>query len=220
MKRLLFTSFFILLFNFVITAQVSDFNLGLKSASLNDFQAALEHFQKANNNNLSNKQLAQIHYNIGVCLYRLKQSDKAVKHFEQAVFLHRNYEKAFYALGMALSDLNDFERAEIAFQNSIKIANGRNGETWFDLAFVYIAQKKYDEAFLSFQKAIEFGSQATAASHNNLGVIYAFKGNFEAAEKELEKAKKLNYLEATNNLQILRKAIRLNDKVSLFIERL
>lgn len=211
MKKLIFVSLFVFVLHFGAFAQSSDFDLGLKLAQTGDFQSALPHFQKSIDKNLSENKLAQIHYNIGVCFYRLKQTNEAVTEFSKAVRLNQNYEKAFYALGMALSDLKNFTEAEIAFRNTIKLAGGGNGEAWFDLAFVFVAQKKYDEAFASFQKAINFESKAIGDSHNNLGVIYAMKGNLKSAEKELKAAEKLKSEEAVNNLQILRSAIITND---------
>lgn len=210
MKKL-FLIKFILLFNFGVIAQVSEFDLGIKAANSNEFENARAHFQKSLNYNLSNKQLALVHYNIGVCFYRLNQPDDALKHFEQAVYLQKNHAKAFYALGMSHADLQNWQEAEKSFQKAIKVSKNKNGEIWFDLAFVYINQKKYDEAFSCFQKAIIFGSQANGASHNNLGVIYAIKGDLLMANIEIEKAKKLGFAEAEENLTILRKLLSSNN---------
>ncbi|MEK7723935.1 MAG: tetratricopeptide repeat protein, partial [Acidobacteriota bacterium] len=171
---------------------------------------ALPHFQNLLDKKLSAKKLAQVHYNIGVCFYRLNQTNSAITEFKQAISLNPNYEKAFYALGMAFSDLKDFNDAENAFRAALKLSN--NGETWFDLGLVLSEQKKYDEAFVSFQNAIKFGSVAASASHNNLGVISAWKGDFKLAEKEIELSKNLGFTEAENNLKILRKAMISNDK--------
>lgn len=210
MKRLLFVSLFVLILQFAAFAQSSEFNLGMNFAKLGDFQTALPHFQNSFTKNLSNKKLARIHYNIGVCFYQLKQTDKAVMEFERAINLNPNYEKAFYALGMAFSDLKNFADAEKAFRQTLKLSN--NGETWFDLAIVLFELKKYDESAESFRSAIKFGSQSIGASHNNLGVVYALNGNFRRAENELEIAQKLNFEEAPSNLQILRKAMIKYDK--------
>lgn len=211
MKKL-FLIKFILLFNFCVISQISEFDLGIKAANSNEFENARTHFQKSLNYDLSNKQLAQVHYNIGVCFYRLKQTNEAVKHFEHAIFLQKKHAKAFYALGMAYSDLGNWQEAEKSFQKAIKMSKNENGEIWFDLAFVYINQKKYDDAFSCFQKAIIFGSQANGASHNNLGVIYAIKGDLLKANIEIEKAKKLGFAEAEENLEILQTIINSKEK--------
>lgn len=205
MKKLFLVSIFVLLLQFGASAQNNEFEKGLNLARNGDFQNALPYFQNSLNKKLSAKKLAQIHYNIGVCLYRLNQPDSAIIEFKQAISLNPNYEKAFYALGMAFSDLRQFEDAESSFQAALKLSN--NGETWFDLGLVLSEQKKYDEAFASFQNAIKFGSVAASASHNNLGVIFAWKGDFVNAEKEIEISKILGFSEAENNLEIIRKSM-------------
>lgn len=207
MKKILCVSLFVLILQFAAFAQ---FDLGMKSAKAGDFQTALQHFQNSRNENLSAKKQAQIHYNIGVCFYQLKQPDKAVTEFEKAVRLYPNYEKAFYALAMANTDLKNFVEAETAFRQSLKLSN--NAETWFDLAAVLFELKKYDESAEGFQNAIRFGSGGSGASHNNLGVIYALKGDFLKAESELKIAEKLKFEDAEINLEIVRKAMTLNDK--------
>jgi tetratricopeptide (TPR) repeat protein len=212
MKRLIFAGLFVLILQFGIFAQNKDFDLGLKAAGGGDFQTALQHFKKAQDQNPSGKKLAQIHYNIGVCFYQLKYLANASSEFEQAVGLDPNYEKAFYALGMTEAELQNWYRAETVFQQTLKLSDGRNGEVWFDLAFVYVGQRKYDEAFASFQNAIKFGSKSAAAGHNNLGVIYAIKGNLQRAGDEIEMAKDLGYQGAENNLAVLRRFIETNDK--------
>jgi tetratricopeptide (TPR) repeat protein len=210
MRKLIFVSLFVLILQFGAVAQ--SFESGIKLARVGDFENALPHFQTSIDKNLSRQKLAQIHYNIGVCFYQLKQLDKAVTEFEQAVKLNPNYEKAFYALGMAEADLQHWSGAEKAFRQVLKLSKGRHGEAWFDLAFVYVGQKKYDEAFASFQKAINFGSKSVGASHNNLGVIYAIKGDLQMANKEIETAQSLGFSEAENNLAVLRKFMNLPDR--------
>lgn len=192
--------------------QNTEFDAGMKAAQAADFQQAVVHFQKALDKNPPVPRQAQIHYNAGVCFYQLKQPDKAVAELERAVLLKPDYEKAFYALGMAYTDLETWNLAEMAFQKAIKLAGNRSGEAWFDLAFVYVYQKDYDRALESFQKAVKHKSVAAAASHNNIGVIYAIKGSLQIAFKEIELAKKLGYEEAEDNLKYLREVVAKNDK--------
>jgi Flp pilus assembly protein TadD len=212
MKSLIFVSLFVLFLQFGAFAQNKEFESGMKAARVKDFQTALEHFQNSKDPNLSDQKLAQVHYNIGVCYYQLKYVANASAEFEAAVKLNPNYEKAFYALGMAQVDLQNWNRAEAVFQQLLKLSNGRNGEAWFDLAFVYVEQKKYDEAFTSFEKASSFGSRSAGAIHNNLGVLYALKGNLERASAEIETAKELGYGEAGKNLAFLRKIMLERDQ--------
>lgn len=210
MKKLFFVSIFVLLLQIGAFAQKSEFEKGLSFARKGDFQTALPHFQNSFDKKLSAKQFAQIHYNIGVCFYRLNQVKSAITEFKQAISFNPNYERAFYSLGMANKDFKNFNESEMAFRLALKLSN--NGETWFDLGLVLFELKKYDEAFSAFQNAEKFGSVAAAESHNNLGVIYALKGDWYLAEKEIKLSKNLGFVEAENNLKILQNAMISNDR--------
>lgn len=177
------------------------FDEATKRANAKDFENALVIYQNLAgiSQNESKEFRAKIHFNIGVCLYQLKDQTKAIAEYERAVKLNPHYEKAFYALGMAHFELKNFNDAEKAFVNSLEL-NRKNGETWFDLAFVYLKQKDFDAAEMSFQNAVKFNSVATADANNNLGVISALRHDFESAEKQFKLAVGKS-AEAENNLQ-------------------
>jgi Flp pilus assembly protein TadD len=196
MKRIIFSIFVILsALTFNISAQTTAqtaFEKGMNSANVGEFENALAEFQTslsfAENAAAKSDFRAKIHFNIGVCFYKLKQNVQAVREFEQAVKLKKgDYEKAFYALGMAQAELENWNEAEKAFLSAIR-ANERNGETWFDLAFVYLAQENYESAQAAFQKSIELESVDAPISYNNLGVISALNGDVNAAVRQFEKA--------------------------------
>lgn len=175
-----------------VTQQI--FDKGIKAAAAGQFETALVNFKAslgfAAGDSVKDDFLAKIHFNIGVCLYRLERNPEAVAELEEAVKLSRgDYEKAFYALGMAQTDLKNWRAAERAFLEAIRL-NNRNGETWLDLAFVYLAEKNYESARDAFQKAIEFKSVDSSVGRNNLGVILAMNGDFPGAAREFERAVK------------------------------
>jgi len=213
MKRILTNIFVILLATVTSVSAQSlatrqSFEKGISLANAEKFEAALGDFRKsltlAESEDATGDFRAKIHFNIGVCLYRLKQNEKAVGEFEEAVKLAKNdYEKAFYALGMAQAELKNWREAEAAFRAAIRL-NKRNGEAWFDLAFVYLAQNDYDSARNAFQKSVELKSIAAPIGHNNLGVILALGGDLSSAMKEFEIALKQaggKFAVAERNLQ-------------------
>jgi tetratricopeptide (TPR) repeat protein len=212
MKRI-FLSIFVILTTLGLTASAQTatqtaFEKGMDFAQSGKYQTALSEFQTslafAGGDETGNEFLAKIHFNIGVCLYQLKQNPKAVAEFEQAIKLNGgDYEKAFYALGMAEAELKNWPAAEKAFRGAIGL-NRKSGEAWFDLAFVYLAQNDYAAARNAFQKSIELKSVAAPIGHNNLGVILALGGDVPAAVKEFETALKKsngNFAVAERNLQ-------------------
>lgn len=187
------------------------FNDGTKAAARGDFVDALKSYEKAltiaENEKARKENLAKLHFNIGACLYRLDRADDAVIQLSKAVDLKGGYyPKALYVLGMAQIQQKNWPRARIAFEQALKL-NERDAESWFDLAFVHLAQADFANAETAFRKAVEFGSVDAAWGHNNLGVILAMKNDFKSAEKEFETALFLSdgkLIEAENNLKYCR----------------
>lgn len=213
MKQI-FLSIFVILTAMVLSVSAQSlatrqtFEKGIGLANAEKFETALGDFKKsltlAEIEDAGSDFRAKIHFNIGVCLYRLKENEKAVREFEEAIKLTKgDYEKAFYALGMTQAELKNWQAAEKAFRGAIRL-NKRNGEAWFDLAFVYLAEKNYESAKQAFQKSVELKSVAASIGHNNLGVILAINGEIDSAMKEFETAlKKSNgkFTVAERNLQ-------------------
>jgi Flp pilus assembly protein TadD len=213
MKQIFLSIFVILTISvFSVSAQSlatrQTFEKGINLATAGHFETALDDFKKsltlAGTDDTDDSFRAKIHFNIGVCLYQLKQNPTAAAEFEEALKLTKgDYEKAFYALGMAQAELKNWPASEKAFRGAIGL-NRRNGEAWFDLAFVYLAQNDYDSAKIAFQKSVELKSVASPIGHNNLGVILAINGDINSAVKEFEIAlKKSNgkFAVAERNLQ-------------------
>jgi Flp pilus assembly protein TadD len=215
--RLSFLTFVlvVLTFAFSIPAQTSltarAFEKGIQKAKAKQFDEAIKDFHQAllfsDAEKPGDKQLAKIHFNVGVCLFNLKQTRDAVAEFTEAIKLsRRSYQKAFYALGMAQSELENWQAAETAFREAVKLKKD-DGEAWFDLGLVLIETENYDRAKAAFKKAIEFGSIDRAHAHNNLGVIFALRADFPAAEAEFKTAlteSNGKSIEARNNLEFCR----------------
>lgn len=168
------------------------FENGMAVSRLGEHQQALRNFEqalvRATNENAGDKFLAKIHYNLGVSRYQLGRLVPAVIDFENAIALANDrYEKASYALGLTLTELGDLTKAERAFLDTLAV-NKRNGEAWFDLAFVYLNRKEYVPAEAAFSNAIKFGTVDKAIGHNNLGVLLVIKGDPNAAERHFRNA--------------------------------
>ena len=170
------------------------FDDATKFANSGEFQMALKGYRSALmlNEDESTEFVAKIHYNLGVCLYRTNQLKPAVLELNKAVKIGGGkLEKAYYALGMTESALEDWQAAREAFLKAIAIRPD-NGEAWFDLAFVYLALRDHPSAANAFRKAIEFRSVDAALGHNNLGVILAINFEFDKAEAEFHNALNLS----------------------------
>lgn len=187
--RVLF--FILVVFVFSISAQ-SQFEKAAQLANSGNFEQALKLYESvlsdAKNKNASANYLAKIHFNLGICRYHLKQTMQAVAEFTQAIEWSKgDYQKAFYALGMALVELKNWRAAEKAFLDSLKLKKA-DGEAWFDLALVYLEEKNFERAEAAFRSSIKYRSIAAADAHNNLGVIYVLNGDYALAENEFKTA--------------------------------
>lgn len=206
----------VLLFNSVAFAQAEiarqRFELGLTNANkgryeqaVMDLLNALEKYKFASD--FDDEFAAKINYNIGVCYYRSGRAREAVAFLEAAVKLSKNKNpKALHALGIIQSELGNRQAAKNSFALAVRL-NKRDGESWFDLAMIYLEENDLRGATDCFQKAIRNRSIDAATAFNNLGVITAMNGDWLAAEKQFEKALTMSggkLPEAMRNLNLCR----------------
>ncbi len=204
--------FFIVFSAVCVSAQTPLIRQTYEKATLDaragSYEYAVKNYQKAillaKIETVNDDFLAKIHFNIGVCFYNLKQTAQAVEEFTEAIKLsRRNYQQAFYALGMAQSDLKNWRKAADAFYKAVAL-NKKDGEAWFDLGLVLLEEKDFKSAEKAFRNAIKLKSVGAADAHNNLGVILALKTDFLSAENEFKTAlleSNGQSIEARNNLQ-------------------
>lgn len=169
------------------------------------YESALESLTRTGFGNSA--EAAKIEYNLGVCYFRSGESAEAAKHFKIAVRLSDGkYQKAFYALGIAQTELGNWNAAKESYLSAIDLKKD-DAEAWFDLAMIFCRERNYEQAEKSFRAAIKYGASDLAASHNNLGVILAFGGEIDSAEAEFQIADSQadeKFPVARQNLQILR----------------
>lgn len=196
--------FILIVFVSFVSAQ-TPFEQANQAANRSDYQQALRIYKQLLSNTESESFIAKIHFNIGICSFHLKQTNEAVASFEKAIIASRGaYQKAFYALGMAQTKLQNWQSAEAAFLDSLRLKTD-DGEAWFDLGLIYLERKNFAAAEQAFRYSIKYQSVATADAHNNLGVILTINGDYAAAEKEFKTAlfeSNGASVEARNNLQL------------------
>src|SRR5438445_1820257 len=103
---------FLLIFAVGVSAQSASvsrpFNEGTRFANSGEFEKALSSYRAASeaakNDSVDSNYLARLHYNLGVCEFRLGHNEQAVAEFDQAIKLRNgDYPRAYYAVGMAES---------------------------------------------------------------------------------------------------------------------
>ncbi len=197
------------------------FDEGTQNARNGQYEKAIKNYRKvillAETEKMSDDFLAQNHFNIGVCFYHLKRNSEAVEELTEAIKLsRRSYQKAFYALGLAHSEMKNWRKAKAAFGEAVKL-EAKDGEAWFDLAMVLLEEEDFDAAEKSFHNAIKYKSTGAADAHNNIGVIYALKKDFSLAENEFKTAlfqSNGKSIEARSNLEFC-KLHKRNDRQNL-----
>lgn len=187
------------------------FDEGTQAAKNIQFEKAIESYQKAilltNNDESNDAFLAKLHSNIGICLYRLQRTEAAIDELKKAVrFSKGQYQPAFYALGMAYSEVGNWNDAVSAFRRSIALKE-EDGEAWFDLASALLHRKDLRAAEFALKKSIKYKTVASHDAHNNLGVLLAWRGDLSAAEGEFGLAFEQSdgaSAEAKHNLRLCR----------------
>lgn len=190
---------------------LSAFDEGERRARSADFDKASASFRRAavraEADGATTAFLARLHFNLGVCEYRLGRYPRAVSEFQLASGLAGGvYQRASYGQGMAELAQNNFRNAQRAFLQSLRV-DRKDGEAWFDLAFAYLGDRDLASAESAFRRSILYKSIDADLGHNNLGVVLALRGDIAAAVREFETALTLsggNLTEARANLEYCR----------------
>jgi Flp pilus assembly protein TadD len=201
----------VFIFNGVSYSQTSSVRTAFDEATVHAregrFGEALEKYRDVIVPQGDDQFAAKVHFNIGVCLYRLGQPESAITEYEKAIKLNAKYQRAFYGLGMANAALRKTKEARAAFYQAVKL-DKTDGEAWFDLGMILLAErgeKDYDSAREAFENAARYHSTGTADAINNIGVILVLNGELEMAEEKFETAlalSKQRSIEAANNLKV------------------
>jgi len=171
----------------------SSFERGVMLAKAGNFEKALSEFESslgaASSTHISDRLRAQIHFNIGVCQYRLQRTAAAAAELKIAIALRPDYQKAFYVLGVTEAERRNWRAATTALLAATRI-DTHDAEAWFDLGNAYLERKEPDKAKTAFELAAKYKSIDSAVSHNNIGVILALSGDIKKAVAEFELALK------------------------------
>jgi Flp pilus assembly protein TadD len=190
---------------------ISTFDEGERLARSADFDKASADFRRAvmtaEADGAGSAFLARLHFNLGVCEYRLGRYPRAVSEFKLASALAGGtYQRASYGQGMAELAQNNFKNARRAFLQGLRVGR-KDGEAWFDLAFAYLGERDLSSAESAFRRSILYKSIDADLAHNNLGVVLALRGDIAAAVREFETALALSgghLAEARANIEYCR----------------
>lgn len=142
------------------------FTEGVKLYILEEYQKALEIFEKCKEDNKDN---AAIHFKIAECLVRLQKFEKAVAPAEKAVALAPKNQYYYWLLAEIFKAKDDYKAAIKTYKELIEaVPNEEN--YYFELANTYLFLSKYDDAIKIYNEAEKrFGlNEATIAQKQKI----------------------------------------------------
>lgn len=161
--------------------------LGVVNARLDQFHAALEHYDQA----LSIRpDYAEVHNNRGNALNRLGRNSEAIESFRRALRSMPEYFAAHNNLGSALHGAGRFEEAVASYGTALKIKPDY-AEAHNNLGNVLMDMGNYDEALASFSRAIQYNS-GLAQAYTGLGKILNSQGLHQQAIDNMRTGLRLN----------------------------
>ena len=186
-----------------------------KASNYNTFQGAYEirHklatfvIQVIEHQRASGKEIDQNLLNL--INYTIKEVNKNVQEYSQDtnpyLYLGRIY------ILLIEKDPKAGELAENSIQRAINI-NEKNPRIWYELGQAQLSQKKYQDAYNSFKKALELNPNVTI-SHWFMASVAYHVGNYQEAVSYLDKALSMGYSEYKDSISDLARMINIYDKV-------
>ena len=146
---------------------------------------------------------SEAHYNLGVTLRELGETEEAIKSYENALNIKNAYPDAHYNLGNALLSLKQFDSAIKHFESTV-FFNPKHAQAYNNLGLVFKQLGKDLEAGKNFDIALAIKPDYAEAA-NERGVIYQNNGDLENALKYFQKSLTINpsYAHACNNIGLV-----------------
>lgn len=128
---------------------------------------------------------------LGMIAYQSQDFQKALTYYKQAIDSENTSPQFYNNLGNAHLSLNNLKEAEMAYQESLKLAQESDNlkvetEANFNLG-ILLSQKDDPQAIQYFEKAIE-NQPSFYQAYNNLGLYYKQKNQYEKAIDIFEQA--------------------------------
>jgi Flp pilus assembly protein TadD len=158
--------------------------------------ALFKHIVEATSNN------AIAHNNLGYSLASQRRLAEAITHYQEALRIKPDYEKARNNLGDVQAKMGRFDEAIKHHQEALRI-NPHYVGAHNSLGIALARQGRTDEAIRHFQEALRLQPDLYA-THNSLGKALAIKGRLDEAIRHFQEALRLqpNSAESHNYLGI------------------
>lgn len=116
---------------------------------------------------------------VALSYLRVGETDKAIKVFQNALAMDKNYFPAIANLDRCYSIKGDFERA-LRIYEKLEKENKNDVRFLINIALLHLNNKNIDDALAYFKKAQKIEPMNYSVL-NNIGMIYLIKGNLSSA---------------------------------------
>jgi predicted TPR repeat methyltransferase len=135
------------------------------------YSQVLHHFPEA----------VEIHYNLGLALFELKQFAKAAKSYKLASELNPNDSDIFYNLGLARKKNKQYDEAEEAYLNALKLTPDDH-DILYNLGCSYQEAGAFEQACMVYERLLQLAPDHVSAI-NNLAYLYHLLKRFDRARE-------------------------------------
>ncbi len=183
---LLFSFFLILMFSGYTSAQtmkkeaVKPFNDGLAKSKKGDYKDALNDFKTA----LKYDQDYRVYYQIGFAEMKLKNTDGAIKNFENSIKANPKFDGAYNDLGNVYYSLGKYQDAITNFEKVLELSKNEatNKVVKFNLALSYTGLASTAENDKNFKKAISELNKAVGYDNYDVAYLALARNYFQASQ--------------------------------------
>ena len=137
------------------------------NSALTDIEEAIKKYDKTKKNSLENYDLADFYYLEGLIYKRFLKWDEAIKSFDMAIELRKNYSECFYEKGAVYFEKKNYKKSIEFLDEALKI-DSQNHFAYFKKGECLIVMQNYKEALTNFENAISINSKN--------GKYFYFKG--------------------------------------------
>ncbi len=137
---------------------------------------------------------------VGITNLNLKQYDKAIADFSQAIEIDSDYARAYNNRGVLYKDIKQYDKAIDDYSHAIEI-DPKNPTAWYSRGNAYNDLHQYDNAVADYSRAIEIDPKDTDA-YNSRGIAYRNIQQYDRAISDFSKALEIDpkYTYAYNGL--------------------
>jgi tetratricopeptide (TPR) repeat protein len=139
------------------------YRLGVISAKEANYEQAEQYFHQAI---AHDRQNAELHNDLGYCLFLQDKLQEAEACFRRSLELSRNYKPAWTNLGLALGQQGDFEASRAAFEQS----NSSPAEVHCCMAYVYLQLFQLEAAQAEYRAALTLDPELRIAAQGLLDI--------------------------------------------------